>query len=327
MPLTNSQYDTLRRDYDKRQSAAMQTSRAHIEEVYHRNPDILKIDQSIASLSVKQAQRLLEGNRDALQELKSSLKELTSKKNSMLAEMGYDLDYIEPQYHCKDCKDTGYVNGKKCHCFTQAAIDLVYTQSNLKKNLAVENFDHFNLNLFSDTEFDPVTGMSAKDLMAKAYEKAISFVQNFEQKDENLLFFGNTGVGKTFLSNCIAKALLDEGHSVIYFTAFQLFDIFRENAYNKSSGADEAYQNIFNCDLLIIDDLGSEVSNSFTASQLFMCINERVLRHKSTIISTNLTIEEMTERYSERVGSRIFQNYPIYKLIGSDLRIKTVIRA
>ena len=134
--------------------------------------------------------------------------------------------------------------------------------------------------------------------------------------------YGNTGVGKTFLSNCVAKDLLDSGHSVIYFTAFQLFDILSKGVFEKDSDAIAAHQNIFDCDLLIIDDLGTELSNSFTTSQLFLCVNERILRHRSTIISTNLNLAQVADIYSERTLSRISDSYTIIKLFGDDIRIK-----
>ncbi len=148
------------------------------------------------------------------------------------------------------------------------------------------------------------------------------FIDNFENKPKNIFFYGNTGVGKTFLSNCIAKELLDAGYSVIYFTAFQLFDILSKGVFEKDADAIAAHQNIFDCDLLIIDDLGTELSNSFTTSQLFLCVNERILRQKSTIISTNLNLEQIAEIYSERTLSRISSNYSFIKLFGDDIRIK-----
>ena len=147
------------------------------------------------------------------------------------------------------------------------------------------------------------------------------FIDNFENKPKNIFFYGNTGVGKTFLSNCIAKELLDAGYSVIYFTAFQLFDILSKGVFKRDEEALLSHRNIFDCDLLIIDDLGTELSNSFTTSQLFLCINERILRQKSTIISTNLGMNQLADIYSERVLSRISSNYTLLKLFGADIRI------
>jgi len=133
--------------------------------------------------------------------------------------------------------------------------------------------------------------------------------------------YGTVGVGKTFLSNCIANQVLNAGHSVIYVTTFTLFDIFQKCVFEKLPNSQEEYQNIFNCDLLIIDDLGTELGNSFTTSQFFMCINERLLRKKSTIISTNLSLNQLLDQYSERTFSRISNHYQLLKLIGADIRL------
>ena len=151
-------------------------------------------------------------------------------------------------------------------------------------------------------------------------------IAHFDNKPKNLFLYGNTGVGKTFLSNCVAKELLERGYSVIYFTAFQLFDILSKGIFDRDADAIAAHQNIFECDLLIIDDLGTEFSNSFTTSQLFLCINERLLRQKSTIISTNLNLNQMIDMYSERTWSRISSNYSLIKLFGDDIRIQKKLR-
>ena len=176
----------------------------------------------------------------------------------------------------------------------------------------------------SDLDHNPTTGLSSFDTMQNAVKECRRFIDSFDLSFSNLFFYGDTGVGKTFLSNCVAKELLDTGHSVIYFTAFQLFEIFEKNTFHKTSDEDiiAAHQNIFECDLLIIDDLGTEMLNSFTTSQLFLCLNERILRKKSTIISTNLPLVQVAETYSELIFSRISSHYIILKLFGDDIRIQ-----
>ena len=157
--------------------------------------------------------------------------------------------------------------------------------------------------------------------MNKFFSVCHYFIDHFDDEFNNLYFYGDTGIGKTFLSNCIAKELLDRGYSVIYFTAFQLFDILGRDKFGRNENASDAHQNIFGCDLLIIDDLGTELSNSFTSSQLFLCLNERILRRKSTIISTNLRMNQLADIYSERVLSRISSSYTVMNLFGADIRI------
>ena len=214
------------------------------------------------------------------------------------------------------------IYGQKCHCFKQAIINTVYSQSNIREILSRENFSTLSFDYYSDEQKNPATGLSALATAKLAVTNCHEFIDNFENKPKNIFFYGNTGVGKTFLSNCIAKELLDVGYSVIYFTAFQLFDILSKGVFEKDADAIAAHQNIFDCDLLIIDDLGTELSNSFTTSQLFLCVNERILRQKSTIISTNLNLEQIADIYSERTLSRISSNYSFIKLFGDDIRIK-----
>lgn len=322
MALSNTQYDSLKKDYDSRRLRAFHVANTNKQELYKKDPNLQKIDQSIAALSVKHAEQLLNGDKNAVKTLISSLSSLNKEKEERIANLGFDEDYIEPSFSCPDCRDTGYINGERCHCFKQAALDIMYDQSNLRSVLTRENFKKFDYNLFSDDESDAIDGMTPYMAMKQAVIKCRAFIDNFEDNHGNLFIFGPTGVGKTFLSNCVAKEMLDRGKSVVYFSAVKLFDVFRENSYNKDLDAQSAYQSIFNCDLLIIDDLGTEISNAYTISQLFMCINERLLRRRSTIISTNLSLTGLRDLYTERTFSRISKDYEFVKLFGADIRMK-----
>ena len=322
MSLTNAQYDETIRSYDAIQLKNSRLRQRRLKELYAREPRLKELDDSIASCSVAQAYKYLDGQQSALVELKVQLANIRQERQALIRELGYPSNYLDPVYDCPDCHDTGFINGKRCHCFKQAMINVVYAQSNIRQILARENFESFSYDYYSDDDINPATGLSALGTAKHAVAECRRFVDTFDKKPNNLFFYGDTGVGKTFLSNCVAKELLDAGYSVIYFTAFQLFDILSKGVFKKDSDAIAAHQNIFDCDLLIIDDLGTELSNSFTTSQLFLCINERILRQKSTIISTNLNMNQMVDIYSERTLSRISSNYTILKLFGDDIRIK-----
>lgn len=322
MALTNAQYDKIMREYEARQIKNRHLQELHIQEVYDNAPNLKELDDAISSASLTCAKKLLSGDDSALLDLKKQLAFFQDEKAAIIDALGYPSGYLEMPYTCSDCQDTGYVRGERCHCFKQAAIDLVYTQSNLKTILEKENFSTFSFSYYSNTQMNPATNLSALETAKDALSACQNFIADFDSCFSNLFFYGDTGVGKTFLSNCIAKELLDGGHSVIYFTAFELFHIFEKNVFERDAAAAEPYQNIFDCDLLIIDDLGTEMSNSFTTSQLFLCLNERLLRKKSTIISTNLSLNQLAEIYSERTFSRISSNYTMLKLFGDDIRIK-----
>lgn len=326
MALTNAQYDEIMRGYQNRQLRNRHLTQAKLDDVFQKLPALKAINDTIASLSVDAARKKLDNDHVNYTLLKSKIADLRKEKETLLEVYGFDADFFEPIYTCKDCKDTGYINGEKCHCFKQEVINVVYSQSNIKNILSRENFNSFSYEYYSCEDINPTTGLSALETAKRAVKECKHFIDDFNNKPKNLFFYGNTGVGKTFLSNCVAKELLEDGYSVIYFTAFQLFDILSKGVFDRDADAIAAHQNIFDCDLLIIDDLGTEFANSFTTSQLFLCVNERLLRQKSTIISTNLNLNQMVDMYSERTWSRISSNYTLIKLFGDDIRIQKKLR-
>lgn len=324
MGLKNSQYDIITRIYNQKQLRNRYNQTKRQEEIYEKIPRIHEIDYSIATISVKRAKELLNGKESALSRLKQELEDLAEEKRLLLLRSGFPENYLEMQYECADCQDTGYINETKCHCFKQASIDMLYTQSNLREILKTENFQNFTLEYYDNKEINPITGKTQMINMTEIHDICHSFVAHFGKEFENLFFYGDTGVGKTFLSNCIAKELLDHSFSVIYLSAIELFELFSRMTFsdNTPEQSNELLQFITECDLLIIDDLGTELTNSFTNSKLFYCLNTRYLHKKSTIISTNLTLDKITEIYSERIFSRIFSNYTLLKFFGTDIRIK-----
>lgn len=322
MALTNSQYDYFMRTYEKRQLNNEARLRVRFEEVYQKIPRLRTLDNSISELSVRQAHKLLDGDSAALTVLRNDLHLLFEEKRLLLEQAGYPEDYLELTYTCPDCQDTGYIEGSKCHCFKKAIIDFLYTQSNLQEVLEKENFGTLSMEYYSGNHKDPLTGRTSREAMETAVRTCRRFAENFGNDFGNLLLYGDTGVGKTFLTHCIAKEILEQSFSVIYFSVSQLFDIFAKKQFNKDEAAELDCEHIYDCDLLIIDDLGTEVPNTFTISELFVCLNERLLRKKSTIISTNLSPEDLNKAYSERVFSRITSAYTVLRMTGDDIRIQ-----
>lgn len=326
MPLQNAQYDALMRDYDRRRHLNRHKQEERQQELFQKLPRLPQINQEVAALSVRAVRLRFSGDEQGALACQEAIGALSFERTQLLASYGYPADYLEMHYDCPDCRDTGYIDGEKCHCFRKAAVDLLYTQSNLQEILQKENFSHFSFDYYSDTIINGVTGLTARQTAEDAVRKALHFVETFGSEFHNLFFYGNTGVGKTFLSNCIAKELIDKAHCVIYFSAFDLFDTLAKNTFRKHGTPDDdmgqVQDDILSCDLLIIDDLGTELTNSFVTSALFQCINERIMRKKATIISTNLSLDQFSETYSERIFSRITSNYTMIKLIGQDIRIQ-----
>ena len=323
MALSNSQYDAIMREYGRQQIENHHKLEERRKEIYARLPVVRQLEAEIAERSVACAKKLLEGDKSVLDRLKEDLKDLREQKALIIRAAGYPDDYLELHYRCPDCRDTGLIDGRKCHCFLQAQMKLLHAQSNLEDVLERENFKALSYEYYDDTEILPQLGITNAAYMRRVVAGCREFVRDFDKKHDNLLFTGSTGVGKTFLTNCIARELMDDFHSVIYLTASDLFDVFSRNKFDYDNAEDmkDMYRFILDCDLLIIDDLGTELNNSFTSSQLFYCINERMNMSRSTIISTNRTLARLRDSYTDRVTSRIMSGYRIIPLYGGDIRL------
>ncbi|MCM1162427.1 MAG: ATP-binding protein [Roseburia sp.] len=314
MALTNAQYDSIMRNYEKTQSRNTYLLDKRFKEIEEKLPKYQEISRSISSLCLERGKRLLNGDVHATASLHDEISALSHEKKTLLRDAGYPDDYLEPIYDCPLCKDTGFIDGRKCSCFKQAVINLLYQQSNIKEMLKEENFSKLSMEYYIGEDLQR---------FSHAVEGSKKFIEDFHLDYHNLFFYGTVGTGKSFLSNCIAKELMDKGYSVIYFSSSRLFDTLSKMTfeYQSKEELNRIYDDLYNCDLLIIDDLGTELTNSFVASSLFSCLNERQLRKNPTIISTNLSLEELSKRYSERIFSRITSYFQLYKLSGQDIRM------
>ncbi len=300
----------IMREYDEllRQDRADRDAR--IAEVYERVPKIKELDGERGTLALKIVRS---GSAPHVSQAFAKIKE---EKEKLLKDAGFDPDYMEMRYRCPDCNDTGYADGKKCHCLIARENKVLYAQSNLDKILEKENFDTLDENVYSEPEH-----------MKKVVSYCRKFVSGYGLQQtalkKNILFTGSTGTGKTFLCNCIAKELMEKTVSVIYLSAIELFDVMAKARVQHTEDVmiNELYERIFECDALVIDDLGSELTNSLTNSNLFYLLNSRLLSGRCTIISTNLNIDELRDEYTERVTSRIISAYDIIPVIGDDIRL------
>ena len=321
MALQNYQYDMIMRQYNRRQTKANRILAEHRAHAFSLYPRLRQIDEEIASQSSNCLRRMLSGDAADTKDLHRTIEKLSRERLQILAEAGFPPNYLEPAYSCTRCQDTGYIGNEKCTCFRQAEISLLYAQSNLQELLAQETFQRFSLDYYSDTAVHEASGLTERQMALRALEISRQFVASFDEKPMNLFFFGDTGVGKTFLSHCIAHDLLESSHCVLYFSAYDLFEKLARIAFNKEE-TNGSMEDLLSSELLIIDDLGTEMTNSFVASSLFTCINDRMIRQKSTIISTNLDLESLSKTYSERTVSRILGNYQMIKLAGKDIRLQ-----
>ncbi len=324
MALTNAQYGAVMRKYEQQQLKNLHERDKRQQEVYACIPRVEELDREIGTLAATCARRLLDGDADARRQLRDEMADNRREKASLMQAAGFPADYMELHYQCPDCRDTGYAEGKRCHCFEQERIRILYAQSNIQEILRRENFDTLSFAYYDDRDELPGLGMTELAYMKRVVSRLRAFAGGFPDSGRNILFTGSTGVGKSFLTNCIAKALMDRYVSVIYLPSDELFGLLSRSRFGRD-GQDEAEEtgtDILDCDMLIIDDLGTEMNNTFVSSQLFCVINERINRGKGTIISTNLSVDLLRDAYSDRVTSRLMSNYMMIPLYGADKRLR-----
>ncbi|MCL2253003.1 MAG: ATP-binding protein [Lachnospiraceae bacterium] len=311
MGISNTQYNEIMKQYEKRRDISRHQLEKRVAYVSEHIGGFKETEEEIASISVMTAKKYLSGDENALNELSDLLNEKIEHKKALLTDAGYGEDYLNPSYECPDCHDTGYIGQNKCHCFKQAIINLLYQQSGITEMLEKENFAHLDYGYYHGKDLEN---------FKKAVAKCHLFCENTAY--QNLCFYGTVGTGKSFLSACIAKNMIEQGLSVIYYSATDFFKkISRQMFERDKEEATMVHEDLSTCDLLIIDDLGTEKMSDFTISQLFSCLNSRHLNQKATVISTNLSFEQLLDRYTERIFSRIYSNYEHLLLTGTDIRM------
>ena len=313
MSLSIEDYNEILGEYNARQIEHARILTERRNEVNRKIPSYSGMEEEMITLSANRARALIRGNKEEANTISEKLEDLLRNQKLALIEAGFPIDYLEPIYTCKECKDTGFVDGKRCTCFKQALIERLFEQNNIREYLTNENF--------TSIRYDLQVGEDARRF-EKAVSKARNFVEEFENGMQNICFSGPVGTGKSFLSKCILGELLKKGYSCIYFSAPTLFSTIGDYKFHKSATQSvNPTEILYSCDLLVIDDLGTELTNSFCVSELLTLLNEREKYSKSTVISTNLSLEELNNAYSDRVFSRMFSNFEFCPLTGQDVRI------
>ena len=328
-------YNKIKNEYDKKRALKIKEANKLEEEIFNKYPKIKQIKDEINITAIKSA-RLLLGEDEVSKEIEKEnlsikLQKLEQSLESELKKVGINKEDLEPKFDCKICLDTGFVKNVDntrtiCKCFEQKLINDTYNEANILK-LNEENFNTFDTGYYSKNIDKEKYGIekSPLDNIMSILEESKKFCLNINNNmQKNLLFTGNTGLGKTFIANAIAYDVINSGKSVIYQTAPILMDKIIEYKFNydKNSNSKAEYLKILESDLLIIDDLGTETMSNVKFTELFNIINTRLLNNKKIVISTNLTLNELYNLYDERVMSRIIGNFNIYKFVGEDIRLK-----
>lgn len=319
--MIKSYHDQIMKMYENIRDEEINALKKRKLEIQKKAPSITGVENKIGLLCIQLSKTIFkssENREELLKKLKYDITELRVKKSELLVQSGYPVDYLDLHYRCSKCKDTGYVENKKCICYKQKLVKLYYKNSELENMLKVNNFNYFNYNYFSAKRAEG-ENESPRKKIEKNVQMCLDFIKKFNSSDENLLFYGSPGTGKTFLSCCIAKKLLDNGNLVIYRTSESLIDDLRKIRFSNEQDLAEL---ITDCDLLIIDDLGAEQISDFSRTELFNILNKKLLKHKKMLISTNLSLEDIMKIYSDRITSRLIGEFKLCKFIGEDIRIK-----
>jgi len=250
--------------------------------------------------------------------------ELQEQRRFEIIRAGFPENYLSDEYMCAKCNDTGYIRTEMCDCLNELYINEQRESLSSLLKLGDETFDSFELSFYDDIPA-PDTGISPRRSMEIIYETCVEYARKFGKKSMNLFFNGAPGLGKTFLSACIARVVSDNGYSVVYDMASQIFAKFEVAKFMRTEDPEEARsetKRYLECDLLIIDDLGTEMTTAFTISALYELLNSRLMSSRKTLVSSNLTLNELRRRYSEQIMSRLEGEYQVLTFRGEDIRRK-----
>ncbi len=293
-------------------------------------PEIADMRRALVEVMARRSMEIIRNPNSfsqALDDLEQRIQELRRKEKELLAKHGFPPDYLSIHYRCPKCQDTGYTGNlikEKCSCLVQRLVEKAYQLSDIKE-LEQQNFDTFDPQVFPDM---PLEGsrLTQREYMVQLKNRLMEYISQFPNNQRKIILFsGKTGLGKTFLLNCMAKAILDKGYTVMRISAYKLFNQLFLSALQDNEQNQFLFNCLFEVDVLIIDDLGTETQrNNFTSEDLFNILNERMIQQKHTFLSTNLGLSEIKERYSDRIASRLFDtsNTMLIKFIGQDIRVR-----
>ena len=331
MPYNTKVVKKVLNDFENKEKVAVAAAEKRKQELYKILPELFFIDQELANTHFKLVHDILSSGSTAIEtaerieKTKLGNQELQRKRIEILKNNGYPEDYTKPQYECICCKDTGYQGDDMCMCLKKSLSAEGLRYSGLGEMTKNQSFENFNLKYYSKEK--DKTGTSPYNVMKSNLDNCIKFADEYKtpefekSQNKNLFFCGNTGLGKTHLSSAIARELINKGFDVVYDTAQKIVYAFEKERFSKTGEYDEdVTERYLNCDLLIIDDLGTEYSGAMSISTIYNIINSRLVTNKNTIISSNMTITQLQTRYDDRIVSRILGEFTMLKFIGGDIR-------
>lgn len=318
MGYNQENFRRIREEYSRKYLDVQEAASKRREEIHAILPEIKEIDSQLSDMGLKIMQAALQSDdyAAALAEIEAQSHALEQRRAEILIKNGFPADYTAPRYECTACGDTGYIDYKMCDCMRKKLVLAGYASSGIGTLMQTQSFENFSLDYY---KADRMTYL----LMQSNLERAKEYAKTFHPaRSENLAMFGGTGLGKTHLSTAIAREVIEGGWDVVYVSCVDMFADYEAQRFGNSTGTPTGadLSRYTDCDLLIIDDLGTELTNQFTTSCLYGLLNTRLNRHLPVILSTNLETDEFRKRYWDRITSRVLGNFTVMPFKGTDIR-------
>lgn len=319
MGFNRENYARIKQEYDGKYLRAQEAARLRRAEVHAKISEVAQIDAVMGSSGLRIFEATLKNDQAALEAIEAENCALNKKRAELLISAGYPADYTEVKYECDKCGDTGVVDYRMCSCMKEKLIIAGLESSGMYSLIKSQTFDNFELRYYSG---------EALQRMKTIVEIAKAYADKFEpEKSGSIIMMGNTGLGKTHLSSAIGGVIAKKGNDVYYTGAVDMLSDFESDRFGYDRGeSSTAVEKYFSCDLLIIDDLGTELINQFSTSSLYNLLNSRLVKNKATIINTNFTRDELRKKYQDRITSRIFGEYTVLPFLGTDIREKKIMK-
>ena len=320
MGFNRQNYARIKEEYSGKCLRAQDMARLRRAEIHAKLPEIEKIDAQLSMAGVRIFEASLKNDKAMLDAISEENIALNRKRGELLVSAGYPADYTEVKYECEKCGDTGVVDYRMCSCMKEKLIMAGLESSGMYSLIKSQTFDNFDLGYYSG---------EASERMKKIFEIAKNYAYRFDSANsKSIIMMGGTGRGKTHLSSAIGGVVAKGGNDVYYTGAVDMLSDFEKERFSYDRGGElsAVLDKYFSCDLLIIDDLGTELVNQFTTSCLYNLLNSRLIRKKATIINTNFSRGELREKYQDRITSRIFGEYMLLQFLGTDIREQKILR-
>ena len=324
MARENPAFARIREEYATKYLIAREEADLRRAEVHLAIPEVAEIDRALSRTGLSLMEASMHGDdvEARIAAVRKTNEELRATRAELLISHGYPADYTEAKYECPLCNDSGFVDTRMCICMKKKFIEAGFESSGMGNLLCEQSFENFDLGYYQN---DPVAARRMEQILARMKQYSETFEAG---KAGNLVLFGGTGLGKTHLSSAVARGVIERGYDVFYVSAVSMISDFERERFGNSSGGEAGVDTnrYFTCDLLIIDDLGTEVNNQFTTSVLYNLINTRLNKRQSTVINTNLTQDEFRKRYWDRITSRVLGEYTVLPFLGTDIRAQRLSR-